>query len=66
MERRYPDRYGSRDPDVITRKELEVALSRFVELVLENVGDPQVRDRIEQSFQQLTHEIDERHNPEID
>jgi hypothetical protein len=46
LERRYPDQYGSRNPETLTREEMERLISSFSEIVCEEVPVAKFRKQI--------------------
>ena len=53
LERRYPDRYARRPPQVMTAKEVETCLTRFTQIVLDHIPEPDRRRHIEAALSEL-------------
>lgn len=53
LERKYPDRYGTRKPDTITREELDEVLSHIADIICEEVPQAKHRQNIIERMQEL-------------
>lgn len=53
LERTYPDRYGQRKPHVITREQVTGVLKEFANIVLSEVEDSKIRQRIRRRVARL-------------
>ena len=54
LERTYPDRYARRDPDVVTADQLAALVARLVDILIEEVSNPEDRERIMARMAELT------------
>ncbi len=54
LERKFPDEYGVRGPDVITVEQILLLLTRFAEIVAEEVPEEKTRQRILERLDELT------------
>ncbi len=46
LERRYPDRYGKRPPNVVTHEQLNDIIKQMAEIILEETPDDEQREKI--------------------
>jgi hypothetical protein len=54
LERKYPGRYGVRDPSMLSMEQVSQILSQFADLILEEVPTPADRERILSRLTDLT------------
>jgi hypothetical protein len=54
LERKYPDRYGQRDPHMFTIDQVSQVLAQFADVILEEVPEPAHRNRIVERLTDLT------------
>jgi hypothetical protein len=54
LERRFPERFGKRDPEVVTRPQMQQMMKRLSNVLLEVVPDEAQREKILQSIQQIS------------
>jgi hypothetical protein len=54
LERKYPDRYGQRHPDVITIEQISQVLAQFADVIFEEIEEPEYRQRVLARLTDLT------------
>ena len=54
LEHRYPSRYGKRRPDFFTLDQVSHVLTQFAEVILDEVTDPDAREKILARLAELT------------
>jgi hypothetical protein len=54
LERKYPDRYARRDPNIITVEQISEVLAQFADVIFEEVTEPEYRQRILTRLNDLT------------
>ncbi len=57
LERRYPDRYGRRKARTVTVDQISQALAQFADVILEEVTDVELQERIFARLSELTAEL---------
>jgi hypothetical protein len=59
LERRHPERYAARGPDSMTLQEVRRLLEKLAEVILEELPDDDVRQRVLKRFESINKEMSE-------
>jgi len=58
LERKYPTRYGKRKPTALSAEQLATVLSQFADILVEELPDPEIRQRIMKRVGAITRQLE--------